>query len=1289
MTRSLRLSPRFHTYCVIAALAGATATSGATPPACPSSRLTAALPAKVSFSGNVTISALGLQSKPSGGLYCCSQSYLTLQLDNSGAPGATVATSSIVTLSQYDTWGERYYSFSPAYQIPAGTALWVSFNVGPSTTTNGTELASFVDFQFTCNANLGSAGPTNRAGFTNEPINTATGNYLQSTTDLAVPSKGIPFAFTRSYNSADGYSGPLGSGWTHSYNLFLTVAASGIVTIKEPDGHEDSFAPVGAGAYNSATPGLFDSLTQNTDGTFTLTRKTQIKLSFSSTGKLMSIADRNGNTVALAYNGSGNLTTVTDGTGRVFTLAYDGSGRISSLSDPAARSWSYGYDANGNLKSVRDATGAVTQYGYDASHRMTSASDARGVTFLQNAYDGLGRVTAQSNGRLFSTTLSYNTPSVGTTTITDPLGNATQHVYDTNLRLVSVIDAKGGTRAYAYDANNNQTSLTNQNGGVTTLSYDHRGNVVGVSDPFGNSTALAFSATNDLLSTTNPKGNTTTFSYDGRGNLTQVRDAAGGVASFAYDGSGLLLSKIDARGNTGSFTYDSFGDAVTSTTPSGGVTLFSYDGVGRVTAVTDPNGHTRHSTYDAVNRLLTQSDALNDTVQLAYDAIGNRVKVTDANGNATNYAYDATNNLTTVTDALGHATGYAYDGNDNRLSLTNANGKITTFAYDSLNRLTKTTDPLSLSTLYTYDAVGNITATTDAKGWVNRYGYDALNRMISGTYADGSSVAYAFDKDGKRSSMVDSHGTTTYSYDALDRLLTVAGPTGTTRYAYDAVGNRTSLTYPNGKAVQYQYDPSNRLSRVSDWASKATTYIYDASRNMTAQVYSNGAVSSYVYDAANRLTRLVNTVGIQVASSFTYSLDKVGNRLQVTSASGGVTKYGYDVLNRLTSWTVPSGQVTQYAYDAVGNRLSLASSAGTTAYTYDDADQMLTGGASTFQYDANGNQTAKTTGSSTAAYSFDPLNRLVSAIGGTINSHYQYDGDGNRVSQTILTGTYQYQNDTASSLPAVLSEAGPDGNVDYLYGPSLISDTGSAFQYFFQPDGLGSAASLSDSTGALKGTYSFDPWGKLLTPLDPLGTKNKYKFTGEALDPGTGLYFLRARYYDPITGRFLSRDPKAGSALIPASLNRYSYALSNPVGLRDPSGESAIDSEAVGQNSSSGTDSAASFAASYVSQVTNPLFAYTTVGPAVSSLLEGAGAYLSMPGLVTAGLDATPVATAAAFGFTFGRIIGSIPTVRSAVSNTLFNALTFTFGTPRVAQWSTSPIWDSVSAFSNALAITY
>jgi RHS repeat-associated protein len=216
---------------------------------------------------------------------------------------------------------------------------------------------------------------------------------------------------------------------------------------------------------------------------------------------------------------------------------------------------------------------------------------------------------------------------------------------------------------------------------------------------------------------------------------------------------------------------------------------------------------------------------------------------------------------------------------------------------------------------------------------------------------------------------------------------------------------------------------------------------------------------------------------------------------------------------------------------------------------------MLTAGATTFSYDNNGNRLTETGSSGTTTYSYDANNRLLSAAAPAGTSSFTYDGDGNRVTQVTLQGTYQYANDTASALPVVLTEKGPDGLIDYAYGLGLMESSSSTFNYFYNLDGLGSVSNLTDAKGTVQETYSYDAWGNALTASGNVGTQNKFRFTGQALDPVTGLYFLRARYYDQTSGRLLNKDPLAGLSRFPVTLNRYPYAANNPVKLVDPSGK--------------------------------------------------------------------------------------------------------------------------------------
>ena len=1001
-----------------------------------------------------------------------------------------------------------------------------------------------------------SGSPQNNtaSGYASEPVNTGTGNYYYQQTDTSIAGRGFPLVFQRSYNAQDTYSGPLGANWNHTYNVMLTQTATGVANIRFGDGHGETYT-LTSGIY-VPQPGVYNALIASTDDTFTLTQKNQMQYHFSSNGRLAFIEDKNGNAVQLSYDGSGNLVTVTASGDRALSLAYDTNGRITTVTDPMGRTETYSYDGSNNVATATDPLGGVTTYAYDTNHHVTQIKLPNGNTLLHNVYDAQGRVVSQTNGRGFIWQFAYNTPTTGQTTITDSLGNATIHTYDSSPRIIGITDAIGHTTSYTYDANNNRTSIMNQNGNITTFAFDAKGNLTGLADPLSNVTAFTYDAENDLLTVTNPKEKTTNFSYDPHGNLASIQDALGNKTILAYDSNGELISKTDARGNATKFQYSSLGDLSSVTDAVGNATNLSYDRDGRLVSLTDPSLHTATSAYDALGRLTQVSDALGNKTKFSYDAVGNLLSVTDANGHATGYSYDATNNLVSVSDALGHVTKYAYDANNNRIGFTNAKGNSTSYQFDALNRLTRSVDPLGFTTAYGYDAVGNVATVTDAKGQTNKFEYDALNHLLSIAYADQKDVAYAYDADGNRTSMIDWTGTTSYSYDALDRLTSVAFPGNkTVAYSYDANGRRATLKYPGGQSVSFSYDANERLATVVDWLSHTTLYTYDLSGNLTRVQYPNSARADFTYDPANRLTSVINTTVGVPPLAFNYALDPVGNRTKVTEA-GIPAVYGYDALNRLTSAQVwPLN--TSWTYDAVGNRLSQVSPFGTTKYSYDASDRLLTAGTRTLTYDADGNENSVTDTFAhiKRTYAFNAANRLVSVDGGLANS-FVYDGDGNRVSQSTGGLKQNYVNDVATGLPVVLQDSiGGGSTSSYVYGLNLIEAFQPLSNDFYHYDGLGSTILLTDNKGRPETAYLYDAWGNSILPALPT---NPFRFTGQALDNATGFYYFRARYYDPTQGRFLNKDPLQPFLTTPISSNQFQYAVGNPLRFRDPSGLSSV-----------------------------------------------------------------------------------------------------------------------------------
>jgi len=286
-------------------------------------------------------------------------------------------------------------------------------------------------------------------------------------------------------------------------------------------------------------------------------------------------------------------------------------------------------------------------------------------------------------------------------------------------------------------------------------------------------------------------------------------------------------------------------------------------------------------------------------------------------------------------------------------------------------------------------------------------------------------------------------------------------------------------------------------------------------------------------------------------------MDAVGNRTRMTETTGRVVDYTYDSTYRLLSESdnVSGAPVTtSYSYDNVGNRVTKNVGGVVTNYTYNAADQLLTEGGLTYTYDANGNLLSRSDG---VTYTYDAENRLASHTVGGIVTSYTYDSFGNRVRSNTggSVTAYIVDPEDSSGLAQVVAEKNGAGVVTrgYVYGNDLIRQTQGGVSSYFHADALGSTRALTDGGGNLTDTYAYSAFGGLAGSTG--GTANNYRFAGEQIDPASGLYYLRARYLDTRTGRFLSTDPFAGVLTNPTSLHDYMYAGNNPGNLVDPSGE--------------------------------------------------------------------------------------------------------------------------------------
>ena len=931
-------------------------------------------------------------------------------------------------------------------------------------------------------------------------------------------------------------------------------------------------------------------------------------------GRQEVITDRNGNVTLYVYDDNGNILSQTDPNGNTVKNTYDSNGNLDKTVDALGNVTDYGYSESGDLITLTDAEGHTVTNSYNSKGQLTSIN-AMGIKTITVAYDDKGNTTSTTDA--MGNDIDYSYDGKGQlTSVTDEIGSYMNMTYDSEGNVISATNGAGTTSQFTYDTDGNCTSKTltyTSEEGVKTVTeqyfYDNAGNLIKIIDSDGNVTTTEYNTMGKVSSATDEKGRKTTYEYDDFGNLVKITYPDNTTETFTYDREGNNLSATDRMGRTVTMKYDKVGNLLSKTYPNGAsvsyeydknynliketnnvtgaVTSYEYDKINRNTAIVDALGNRTAFFYNAKSQLESMTDPMGRTYIYSYDDNGNRIKTTYPDGTSVSSAYDARGRVTRQTDQHGYSTRYVYDGADrlvrvtnaqgvftsytydevgNMTSVTDGNGNVTAYAYDDFGRVVKTTNALGNSAYTTYDNSGNVLTVTDYAGNVTTYTYDNLDRLTGKSNNDGT-VNYTYTTDGKISAVTDSTGITTFTYDLMDGLTRVDYPDGNyVEYSYDNACRLTKVITPFG-STSYEYDLLDRLTRVVDRNGYATVYEYDANGNRTAVHYANGFTTTYDYDLLNRLIKQ-ETLDSEdnIVVQYIYTLGVAGERRSVTELDRTV-EYTYDSLYRLTSETITEGEKTTvytYAYDNVSNRTLKTENGTETEYVYNALNQLVSDSETSFEYDLNGNLVRVIGSAHSALYEYNSENKLIKATvqNGSlvIEESYTYDYEGNRTSKTThkSNGEFEYTkylNDN-SSLTNVLAEIDENGTVKctYTIGADLISQERDGRTSFYLYDGHGSVVGLANESGVVTDTYSYDAFGNLLKSTG--SNANNYRYCGEQFDETTGLYYLRARYMDTSTGRFISQDSYAGSISDPTSLHKYLYANANPVTYSDPSGYS-------------------------------------------------------------------------------------------------------------------------------------
>jgi len=951
----------------------------------------------------------------------------------------------------------------------------------------------------------------------------------------------------------------VGAGWSIAGLQKLFVRSDASLAIVEGDGSIAFFqADLCPSSCAFVTP-AGDFTTVSTIGTYpTIAGYTRrypdgTVASFTTAGRLSSVADRFGNQTTYGYDGSGNLSTVTDPAGKVITFVYNAA-HLSYIQDPGGRlTWITsdpytGYD----IRYITDAMGVVAYNpSYDASHRMTQRLDRRGSPFAF-AYDFAGKLAADTmptitaDGQSVRPVVQYS--STENAVLINPAsgqgtsGNPGPRVIPDSVRAI-VTNPRGYATRYELDRLSAPLRIEGPLGRTSKFSRNSQGQVVADTTASGHITEYTWSGPRLTKRWDRTSNRITNFDYELTYN--QVLKVYGDLDTLVNTWTGgKLMSTRQSNKLATTFTYDSHGRVSTKTDPLGGVTTYwyastawqntdsvsvggrrtryTYDGYGRRMTVKDPSYYVTSFRYDSINRPVMKIGPVSDTTRTDFDSLYVR----------------------SITDPLGQR--YQYNRN-------------------ALGWVQIRTDPALRQDVYSYDRSGNRTQWVNRRNQTVSFAYDALDQIASRT-ADGATTTFQYDPLQQFQSASNTESTDTIKFDVAGRVQSEITVLAATRYerrsTYDVRNLRTSLEMlaPWDDTLSFHYNVNMVLDTLTDFRGGRTRLRYNQILAIdTIELAPPGVLISLIEQPNHFFTQ------ITYSDQFTNSL--IGLEFKPDS-SGRIEargKVGWD-----SSWVTfhdPLGRVSHfmsqpfsydsiYTYDKAGNRTDLNRHriAGNRLDTF-NTDSLF--------YDADGNLIKRRrAGADIQRLYWNSLGLLIAVwTSGSDSITFGYDSFGRRVRKTTSLSTVRYIWDGDDLLAEVNGSGARLAEYAYYPGidrPNSVRQNGpTGPTYYFAQDQPGNVIALFDTLGGSPVLrYRYSPFGTDL-PGFPAGYTwigNTLRFAARQLDVESGLYYVRARYYDPALSRFISEDPIG----LQGGINQYVYACNDPVDLTDPNGDFSL-----------------------------------------------------------------------------------------------------------------------------------
>lgn len=1030
------------------------------------------------------------------------------------------------------------------------------------------------------------AQPT--TGFSMDPVNTTTGNFLEPELDLAFAGASASLQVTRMYNSLDDHVGVFGLGWSSVLETRLLLEDEG-ASFVGADGRQIRFPRDGAGWAR----GVGENRWLAAEGDLLVVRDNDGgRIEFSPSGLWLGQRGGPGTAVTVQRGVDGLVTRLEHERGRSVDIEHV-DGRVAVLRGSDGRRVEYAYDDRGRLVSVTDAVG-TRAYGWNDDDLVVTVTSAAGVVEVDNTYDAQRRVTQQVSPHGRTVRFAYLPGRV--TVVSDPDGTrSNSYIADAKGRLVGVVDSDDHRQSMSYDPYGNLVSATERDGSVTVHAYDERGRKTRTVTPAGGDITYGYDDQDRVTTVVTEAGAVVTYEYLGDDrDPSVVIDPVGGRTELTWS-AGLLKRVVDPTGVTITLEHDAFGELVATTNAVGDTARIEYDAAGRPVAGVSPSGARTEYRYDAAGLLVARQDPDGAVWRFEHTAGGRTSAVIDPLGARTEYTWSVDGELHTVTDPLGRTTTQTYDDQAELARLEVPGGAVWTFAHDGLSRLLAVTDPTGATWRREYDVNGGLSATIDPTGVRQEIAADVQTGVA--TLRDAFTAATVrFDAYGRPvESTSDESGSELITYDAAGRPVElVDGEGGLTRLQRDLAGRVVAIVSPSGARSTYEYDACGRPAAATDAAGARTTLAYDADSRVVQRTLSTGEVEQVTYDAVGRV--VAQTSPGSGTARFRY--DRAGRLVSSHDVRFGQRRFRYDVAGQLTEAVNGVGGVTAFAYDERGRLTTITDAAGgVTRRAYDDADRLVAvtdalGRTTSAAYDAAGRQTSQT----------DPDGRTTT---------WTFDAAG-RQHQVLVDGVLQ-------------SEIRRDAFDRTLVVTDHTRGAGRAVEHELRYDRRGLLVRRARGGSAIAWEYDAD--GARTARVDPDGTRTEYRrdatgrVTGIARDglgAGTFAYDAAGRIVQSATGDLVQAWSYDRGALVAHTTTTLDGALATQIGRDDdgrilaissPDGRVDYDYDAAGQLVRAGQsaweyDAAGRLVAESVAGTTTT-YEYDVAGQMTASVRDG------------------------------------------------------------------------------------